>query len=66
MNKILIDKYFEMWISASPETWHPLEMKRFYIFTWACITYGKKYRGYKWLREKIINSEHNLTKYDIN
>ena len=64
-NKTIIDEYFELWISASPETWHDLDMNRFYTLTWVCFSYGRKHRGYDWLREKIDNSNHSLTENDI-
>jgi hypothetical protein len=64
-NKTLIDKQFEIWINNSPESWHDLDMYRFYAMTWACVIYGRTHRGSEWLRDKINSSEHNLTENDI-
>jgi len=54
-----IEKAFNFWISQYPESYHPLDMERFYEFVDA-VAKSKEHIGTDWLREKIAYSENRL------
>ncbi len=65
MSKNVINKYFYVWISNLPESYHWKDMQRFYDLVWSICRYGRKPRDQQWLKEKINEREHNLTEEDI-
>jgi hypothetical protein len=58
---------FTTWISNYPESYHPLDMKRFYILVKTIYKYGsKQQQNGAWLCSEINNyKNHNLKKKDI-
>lgn len=63
---LLIDEYFDLWIGNHPESAHWKDTQRFYMVAWAVCRYGRgKTRNQSWLREKIEEREHYLTKDDV-
>jgi len=61
-----IKKEFFIWISNYPESFHPLDMKRFYAFVKIFIRYKRKNKNSQWLREQITKyNEHNLSNRNI-
>lgn len=64
----LIERSLRFWLSQYPESFHPLDMKRFYTFVKNVCRYGRKRRDSDWLREKILKNgkyftAENLDKY---
>ena len=46
------DQAFELWISQFPETYHPLDVNRFYSLVKAVCESGE-YKNASWLEQKI-------------
>lgn len=64
-NRKLTELAFEIWIRNYPESFHPLDMKRFYVFVKTVCYYSRKAKGGEWLREKIEKSGSKLSEEDI-
>lgn len=60
-NKHPIEQSFYQWINNYPESFHPIDMERFYIFVKCVCRYGRKMKGYKWLKDKIEKSGKKLS-----
>lgn len=65
-NKNPIEKSFQHWIDNYPESFHPLDMKRFYIFVKCICRYSRKDKNSVWLKKKIKKSGKNLSEKTIN
>lgn len=63
--KLLIDEYFDTWISNFPESHHWADKNRFYSFVSIVCRYGRNPRYSDWLKKKIKSSNNNLSKEDI-
>ena len=64
--KSQIEKDFFSWICQHPESFHPLNMKRFYQFTKSFCRHKRKNKNSLWLREKISSYEgHELSNNQI-
>lgn len=48
-----IEKAFDCWISNYPESYHLLDIHRFYVFVKTVVRYSKKQKDSFWLRDKI-------------
>lgn len=55
-----VDKSFINWINEYPESFHPLDMKRFYCFVKNVCRYGRKEKDRKWLINKIDKHGNKL------
>ena len=66
-NRNPIEKAFNSWIGEYPESYHPSDMNRFYVFVKTVIRYSrsKNMRTYEWLKNKISSVEHRLTEEDV-
>ncbi len=62
-----IEKAFNSWIGNYPESRHPLDMERFYVFVKTVIRYSRSQdtKPHTWLKNKIIHSNHNLSEEDV-
>jgi len=61
-----IEKAFNCWISSHPESYHPLDMHRFYVFVKTVARYSRRQKNSSWLRGKIKKyKQTNLTEKDI-
>ena len=61
-----LKKLFYHWISQHPESFHPLDIKRFYHFTKAFISYKRKDKNSSWLRKQIdVYGKHSLSDQQI-
>lgn len=67
-NRHPIERTFNSWISNHPETYHPLDLERFYIFVKTVIRYSRSQdtKTYSWLKDKIHGATHHLEEEDIN
>lgn len=64
-NQHPIDQSFKLWISQSPESFHPLDLERFYIFVKCVCRYSRKSKSGLWLRERLAKAKHRLSEEDI-
>ena len=64
-NEHPIDVSFATWIANYPESFHPLDLERFYRFVKTVCVYGRKRRGAVWLRQKLESTNHSLDSDDI-
>lgn len=63
-------RWYKMWISAYPESWHPNDMERFYFFVSVVLSVSRKLRGGGWLERNLREdrpdlSEEVITKYCV-
>ena len=63
-----IETSLQSWLSQHPESFHPSDMKRFYIFVKNVCRYGRKTRDGMWLKKQISKrvryfSQENLDKF---
>lgn len=58
-------KWYEKWIKSFPESWHPLDMNRFYMFVSILLSRTKRERNREWLQENIREDCYKLTQKDI-
>lgn len=65
-NKTPIECTFHYWISNHPESFHPLDMERFYNLVKTVKRYSRKPKGGQWLRDKIKQSKKTMEKEDLN
>jgi len=59
-NRHPIDQTFKAWIANYPESFHPLDMERFYRFVKTVCVYSRRPKGSEWLRERIEQSGRHL------
>jgi hypothetical protein len=60
-----IEKTFHCWINNYPESYHPCDMERFYIFVRTVARYSRNPKSGIWLREKLKKYKHHLEVDDI-
>jgi len=64
-----IEKAFDSWIKESPESFHPCDMRRFYILVKTIIRFSRsdKSKTSTWLKDNIKTSanSHILSDKDI-
>lgn len=57
---------FTQWMNAYPQSWHFLDMKRFYIFVRTVHRYrSKKWKNLKFLEEKILEHTPNFKQTNL-
>lgn len=60
-----VEESFIRWISMHPESFHHLDMQRFYVFVHSVISYhAKSWYSFKTFKEKILNYNPNFP-YEI-
>lgn len=64
-NQHPIDQSFRLWVSQYPESFHPLDLKRFYTFVKYVCRYSRREKGGLWLKEKLSKVKHRLSEEDI-
>ncbi|EKE22220.1 MAG: hypothetical protein ACD_7C00020G0028 [uncultured bacterium] len=64
-NEHPIEQAFTVWINNYPESFHPLDMDRFYVFVKTVCRYSRKLKDDEWLRNKIKQSGSKLDEDDI-
>ncbi len=64
-NKQPIEKAFAAWINNFPESFHPMDMQRFYSFVKTVCRYSRKDKDGRWLENKIREYKSNLSDKDI-
>lgn len=58
--------WYRQWIAAFPQTWHPNDMERFYMFLWVLFRNSKKIRTRHWLDDNLTQDcKGKLLKRDI-
>ena len=58
-------KWYKMWISQFPESWHPSDLERFYMFVSVLLNNTKKERSRIWLGENLKEDSKKLSDNDI-
>ena len=56
---------FYYWISNHPESFHPLDMQRFYVLVKTVKRYSRKPKSGQWLRDKIKQSKKTMREENI-
>lgn len=66
-NKKPIDLAFNHWIRSYPESYHPMDMDRFYVLVKTVVAYSrsKETRSADWLRKRIASVPNRLSEEDI-
>lgn len=56
-----VELSFHNWLHQHPESMHPLDMKRFYVFVkCVCVYNAKKWKDSNFLKEKILELKPNF------
>lgn len=58
-------KWYKMWISQWPESWHTLDVQRFYMFISILLKKIRKERSRYWLEENLRMDCPKLSESDI-
>lgn len=58
-------KLYKNWISNYPESWHPLDLGRFYKFVYFLLVCTKKKRSTLWLRINLQDDCKKLSEEDV-
>ena len=64
-HKNIIQESLRFWLSQHPESGHPLDERRFYIFAKNVCRYSRKNKDGDWLRKEILKSGKNFSKEGI-
>ena len=60
-----VKKWYRLWINQFPESWHPLDLERFYMFASVLNHYSRKSRDRYWLEINIREDNSKLSDKDI-
>ena len=60
-----VEKWYLLWINQFPESWHPNDLERFYMFVSVLLHNSRKSRNRHWLEENIRNDNSRLSNEDI-
>lgn len=60
-----IECAFYYWINNHPESYHFLDMQRFYVFVKTVKSYSRKPKNGQWLRDKIKQSRKPMQEENI-
>jgi len=52
-----IETAYKAWIGSFPESYHPLDMKRFYVLVKTVHRYSRQTNPYQWFSKKIQQSK---------
>jgi len=58
-------KHYKIWISNYPESFHPADLNRFYLFVKDIMRNSKKIRSRYWLEDNIKEDCPKLSNEDI-
>jgi hypothetical protein len=58
-------RWYKMWICAFPESWHPNDLERFYMFVSVLLANSKKERSRFWLETNLKKDCPKLSEKDI-
>jgi len=59
------EKWYKRWISAFPESWHPSDLERFYMFLSVLLARSRKTRSRFWLARNLREDCGKLSERDI-
>jgi hypothetical protein len=59
------ERWYWLWINQFPESWHPNDLERFYMFISVLIHSSRKPRGVDWLEDNIRVDRPQLSEDDI-
>ena len=60
-----VEKWYRLWISQFPESWHPSDTERFYMFVSVLLHNSRKPRSRYWLEKNIRADNPRLSEDDI-
>ena len=60
-----VEKWYKFWISQFPESWHPSDVERFYMFVSVLIHNSRKPRDRYWLEKNIRADRPQLSDADM-
>lgn len=60
-----VEKWYRLWISQFPESWHPSDLERFYMFVSVLVHNSKIPRDRYWLEKNIRADRPQLSDGDI-
>lgn len=58
-------RWYKMWISNFPESWHHSDLERFYMFVSVLLATSRKERGGHWLEQNLREDCRKLSDQDI-
>lgn len=64
-NKNPIEQAFNIWINNYPESYHPLDMQRFYVLVKTVCRYSRSLKDGEWLKNKISEVKNSLSDEDV-
>jgi hypothetical protein len=59
------ERWYKLWINQFPESWHPSDLERFYMFVSVLVHVSRKFRGGSWLEKNIRVDRPQLSEDDI-
>lgn len=59
------ERWYRLWINQFPESWHPNDLERFYMFVSVLVQTWRKPRGGGWLEKNIRVDRPQLSEGDI-
>lgn len=60
-----VEKWYRLWISQFPESWHPSDTERFYMFVSVLMHNSRKPRTRYWLEKNMCADNPRLSEDDI-
>ncbi len=61
-----VQQWYRQWIGSWPESWHPADMERFYMFVSKLLQVSRKHRPACWLESNLREDCRNLSENNIN
>ena len=59
------EKWYRLWINQFPESWHPNDLERFYMFVSVLVRVSRTHRNRFWLEKNIRTDRPQLSEEDI-
>jgi hypothetical protein len=60
-----VERWYKLWINQFPESWHPSDLERFYIFVSVLVHRAHKSRDRYWLEKNMRAERPQLSENDI-
>jgi hypothetical protein len=60
-----VEKWYNLWISQFPESWHPSDVERFYMFVSVLVHHTRKPRDRYWLEKNMRADRPQLSEADV-
>lgn len=60
-----VERWYRLWISQFPESWHPSDLERFYMFVSVLVHSARKPRNRYWLEKNMRADRPQLSENDI-